>query len=329
MKRAVKVLFSLFIAAALFAGGVYFWGKVNYAATGPLREITTIVIPSGTGVKKIAQILQANGVIEYSWLFVAAARLESAHRNLKAGEYAFPARVSPSRALAILREGRTVVHQITIPEGLSTPEVIALLRATPTLSGAIQQAPSEGVLLPETYGYSLGDSRSGILERMRRARKKVLADLWATRPDGSLLSTPEDVVVLASIIEKETGRGAERARIAGVFHNRLRLGMRLQSDPTVAYGVSGGAIGGLGRALTRADLSIDNPYNTYRIKGLPPGPICNPGKATLQAALAPLKSKELYFVADGAGGHVFARNLKAHNRNAAKWRRLRDAAKKP
>ena len=328
MKRATQIFLALLLAAAIIAGGVYFWGKAAYVAAGPLVETTAVVIPSGAGVKTIAKILEKRGVVEYPWLFIFAARMESAHRKLKAGEYAFPAFVSTAGVLAILLEGRTIVHRITIPEGLSSRQIVDLLRAAKALSGDIRKIPPEGALLPETYDYSLGDARVGMLDRMRRARDKALAEIWAARPKTSLLSSPEQVIVLASIIEKETGRADERARISGVFHNRLRLGMRLQSDPTVAFGVTGGA-SVLGRALTRADLSADNPYNTYRVKGLPPGPICNPGKAAIAAAMAPLQTKELYFVADGAGGHVFAKNLRAHNRNAAKWRRLRDAAKKP
>jgi UPF0755 protein len=222
--------------------------------------------------------------------------------------------------LSLLREGRTVVRHLTIPEGLTTVEILALLDDAPGLSGD-RSPPAEGTLLPETYNYSWGDSRAGMMARMQKAMAETLAKLWASRAAGLPLATPEAAVTLASLVEKETALAAERPRVAGVFVNRLRLGMRLQSDPTVVYALTAGK-GPLGRELTRADLEVPSPYNTYRIDGLPPGPIANPGRAAIAAALQPLASRELYFVADGSGGHAFASTLEEHNRNVTRWRKL-------
>jgi UPF0755 protein len=256
-----------------------------------------------------------------------AVRLADPARPLKSGEYAFTARISQRDVLAMLQEGRTVVHRLTIPEGLTAAQVVARLQAAYGLAGEIGEMPKEGTLLPATYTYSWGDSRQGLLNWMSRGMQRTVESLWAERQADLPLNSPEDAIILASIVEKETAVPAERSRIAAVFLNRLRLGMRLEADPTVAYGV-GADTAPLGRPLTRADLRTAHPYNTYLVPGLPPGPIANPGKAALAAVLQPIKSDELYFVADGSGGHAFARSFEEHKDNVAKWRALsRDRAR--
>jgi UPF0755 protein len=224
--------------------------------------------------------------------------------------------------IALLVDGKTVKRKLTVAEGLTTHQVLTLIAGAEGLTGQISIRPGEGALLPETYFFSHGDTRLSIVARMAKARKEFLARAWSRRAQGVMLKSQDEAVILASIIEKETGRNGERARISAVFHNRLRRGMRLQSDPTVSYAITGPARV-LGRALTRRDLKTASPFNTYRIYGLPPMPIANPGRESIRAALHPSASKDLYFVADGKGGHAFARSLGQHNRNVAKWRRLK------
>ena len=325
MRRAVVrsslLLFVVLVVAAVAGIG---WGIDRFSAPGPLRAETTVVLPAGIGVSEIARRLHGAGVVDRPVLFRLGVRVAGRGGDLRAGEYAFAAGVSPLEVMEMLVAGRTVVRRITVPEGLTSAEVVALLQATGGLTGTVAAIPDEGTLLPETYHYSFGDSRAGLLGRMRAAMREVLADLWRRRGGDLPYSTPQDALVLASIVEKETGAPAERARVAGVFVNRLRRGMRLQSDPTVIYALSGGR-GPLKRPLTRADLAIDSPYNTYRIKGLPPTPIANPGRASIQAAMAPLATADLYFVADGSGGHAFAGTLHEHLRNVARLRRLQQS----
>jgi UPF0755 protein len=243
-------------------------------------------------------------------------------RALKAGEYEFPPRASYAEVLAQLGAGRTLTRFLTVPEGLTAVEVAALVNAAAAMQGAPSASPPEGSLLPETYDYRWGDNRAAMLQRMQAAMQATLAELWPRRAADVPLASPQEALILASIVEKETGIAAERRRVAGVFANRLRLGMPLQADPTVVYALTGGQAP-LGRALTRADWQVDSPYNTYRIRGLPPGPIANPGRAAIEAALNPEPHDYLYFVADGSGGHAFARSLAEHNRNVARWRAVR------
>jgi UPF0755 protein len=224
--------------------------------------------------------------------------------------------------MRLLQSGKTVVRRLTVVEGLTAVQVLSQIAATEGLVGPLPQSPGEGRMLPETYHFSYGHERSAMVSRMVRAMDETLAELWAGRAPGLPFRTPDEALVLASIIEKETGRDNERARIAAVFVNRLKKGMRLQSDPTVVYALTDGG-GPLARPLTRANLEIDHPYNTYVIDGFPPGPITNPGRASIAAALNPAETGELYFVADGNGGHVFAQTLQEHNRNAARWRQTR------
>ncbi|MDA0663094.1 MAG: endolytic transglycosylase MltG [Proteobacteria bacterium] len=321
MRRAGRIAIVLLIAATLAVSGIFIWGQKTFQRPGQLATEATVIVPRGAGLQRIATLLAEAGVIDRPLVFIVAARLKEQHLDLKAGEYAFAPGVSPAEALAQLREGRVVVHRLTVPEGLTSAQVARLLADTEGLIHDLKDIPAEGILLPETYDFIRDDRSSVLVDRMATAHARKLAALWQDRADGLPFSTPEEARVLASIVEKETGIAAERPRIAGVFINRLRRGMRLQSDPSVVYAVSAGA-GPLGRPLTLADLRIDNPYNTYKVSGLPPGPIANAGAAALAAVLQPAATDELYFVADGTGGHAFATTLREHNRNVAKWRRI-------
>ncbi len=307
---------ALVVAAA--AGGVAFWGALRMMAPGPLEHTETVVIPRGSGIEAIALTLGEAGVVDSPLLFAAGAKLTG---PLKAGEYAFPAGISIDGILEMMRQGRTVVRRFTVPEGLTSAQVVALLEKEPALAGEVKAVPKNGSLLPETYYYSYGDSRAALLERMERSMDQAVAEAWKGRDQNLPIETPQQALTLASIVEKETGVPAERAKVAGVFVNRLEAGMKLQSDPTVIFALTDGS-GELGRTLTRNDWKLESPYNTYHVTGLPPGPIANPGRASIQAALHPERHEYLYFVADGTGGHVFAKTLPDHNRNVAKWREV-------
>lgn len=322
MRRLLLVACVLALPTLIAAAGVAAYLVMTaFERPGPLAEEAVVLVPRGAGLSGIAGHLEQAGVIEDARVFEIVVRFEGTARSLKAGEYSFPAAVSMRDAMELLQSGRTVVHRITLPEGLTSHELIALLNAADGLAGEIDRVPPEGVLLPETYHYSRNDPRGDILDRIMAARDEVLGELWEQRAEGLPIASPEEAVVLASIVEKETGVAEERQLIAGVFINRLRKGMPLQSDPTVVYGITKGAAP-LGRLLTRKDLKTPSPYNTYTIKGLPPGPIANPGRAALAAVLSPAETEYLYFVADGSGGHAFAKTLQEHNRNVAKWRKI-------
>lgn len=310
----------LFLVACL-GGGAALWAVKAIEAPGPLGADRILVIERGSSLTEIAEQLERNGIISHALLFVGAAKVRGIGRALRAGEYRFPAGISIVGAIALLQSGQTFVRSVTIPEGLTVPQVLAILESESALSGVIGMKPPEGSLLPDTYHISLGDSRESLVERMRNAMTTVLADAWAEREPGVPLETPEDALILASIVEKETAVPDERPRVAGVFLNRLADGMRLQSDPTVVYALSDGT-GDLGRPLTRADWQVESPFNTYQVTGLPPSPIANPGRDSIRAVLAPEEHKYYYFVADGTGGHAFARTLAEHNRNVAAWRRV-------
>lgn len=319
MGRWLLRLVSLALSLAVVAGLAAAWGWSEFTRPGPLEQPVTVVVPRGAGLEGIAIRLAQAGVIGDTTLFAIAAKLTANTRALKAGEYRFPASISARAALDVIARGETVVRRITVAEGLSSVQVMALINDAEALEGTAE-LPPEGSLLPETYHYSWGDGRRDLVRRMRHSMDEAVERAWAARAADLPFETPREAVILASIVERETGLAAERPMVASVFVNRLKAGMRLQSDPTVAYGIAGGA--GLERPLTRDDLRAETPFNTYVISGLPPGPICNPGLSALQAVLQPAQTDYLYFVADGSGGHAFARTLAEHNRNVRAWRRL-------
>ena len=324
LRRFIAACLALVVLAVLAVGGGW-WLLGRYLdQPGPLAEEQVLDFPRGSGLASIATRLEAAGVIEDARLFRVATRVVGRDRRLRAGEFRIPANVSPRGVLDILESGQIVLHAMTIPEGLSTVEALAVVAAHPILVGDMpEDLPGEGELLPETYMFARGTTRVEIIERMQSDMARLLAELWEGRQEGLPLESPEEALILASIIEKETAVADEYGLVAGVFVNRLRRGMLLQTDPTAIYAITRGQ-GPLGRQLLRRDLEIDDPYNTYRYAGLPPGPIANPGRGALQAALDPTETDYLYFVADGTGGHAFARTLDEHNRNAARWRRIRD-----
>ena len=312
-----KLLLFLLILAALAGGGAWY-GWRTYQQPGPLAQPTPIVIPRG-GTEAIGQALVARGVLEDHRPFLAAVWLTRDQGPLRAGEFLFPAQASLEQVLEVLRRARPYQRRLTLPEGLTARQMTALIQQAEGLTGDLP-AIDEGELLPETYSYQWGDSRAALVRRATGAMQSTLDGLWKDRAANLPLATPREALVLASIVERETGRADERARVAGVFINRLRRNMPLQSDPTVAYAAADG--GDLGRPLSRADLDRDHPFNTYRVRGLPPGPIASPGVDSIRAVLQPMATTDLYFVADGTGGHAFAATLEEHNRNVAKWRAI-------
>jgi UPF0755 protein len=315
-RRRASRLGGLALILVLAAAGLAVW---SYSGPGPASKPIDVVLPKGGGVRRIAGALQDAGVIRSQTAFLVAARLTGAAGRLKAGEYEFAAGASTSSVLADIAAGRFVRRFVVVPEGWTSEMAAEALRAQPLLTGDVE-APPEGALLPDGYQYQRGEDRGEVLARMMKARDGLLAQLWSGRASDVPLKTPEEAVTLASIVEKETGVAAERPRVAAVFENRLRLGMKLESDPTIIYGISRGRP--LGRGLTRSEVDTPTPYNTYTTAGLPPTPIANPGRAALAAVLNPPKSDELYFVASGAGGHVFASTYAEHQANVAKWRAI-------
>jgi UPF0755 protein len=292
---------------------------------GPLGGPAIVVVPKGKGVASIAELLERHRVVASAFVFRAGVTLTGNQGRLRAGEYEFPAGVSPRGAMEVLTSGRTLVRKLTIPEGATTAQAIRILHSAYGLKGELPRTPEEGSLLPDTYHYSYGDQRHELVERMEQAMVEATTRLWPGRAKDVPLNSPQEAVILASIVERETAVGSERPLVAGVFVNRLKRGMALQSDPTVAYGVAvREAVPDrvLRRPLTRTDLDTPSPYNTYVNKGLPPFPIANPGQASLEAVMHPAATKALYFVADGNGGHVFASTLAEHNRNVRRWRRI-------
>ena len=303
----------------LLAGAAVGWLYLQLDAPGPLPEAATIVVPRGTEAE-VAEDLARSGLVAQPLLFRALALATSRRGALHAGEFPFPAHASLREVLTVLRTSRPVQHRVTIPEGRTAAQVATILDQADALTGP-PPVPAEGAVLPDTYNYERGATREQVMDRAQTGMDRALEAAWEARTPGSPLASKQDALVLASIVEKETGKASERPLIAAVFLNRLRLGMKLQSDPTVVYGASGG-LGSLGHPITRSELDHADPYNTYIIAGLPAAPICMPGIASIRAVTQPAATDALYFVADGTGGHVFARTQDDHLRNVARWREI-------
>jgi len=317
----VRFLFVMVLLAGVGAGGAYLWFQRAVEMPGPLQAPVTIVIEPRSGLSAIARQLAESGITAQPLITVLQARRTGQDRSLKPGEYRFDPGMNVIAVLDKLVRHDVVVRFVTIPEGLVTAEIKAILDGAQGLVGDVTAKIEDGDLMPETYRYEWGDKRDALVARMRSAREAALKELWDARAQDLPLNSPEEAVALASIVEKETGKPDERPRVAGVFINRLKRGMKLQSDPTVVYG-----LGRTGDTITYADLERPTPFNTYVIPGLPPSPICHPGRAALAAVLNPMASEELYFVADGTGGHAFAASLDEHNRNIAHWRQVQRAS---
>lgn len=315
---AGNALITVFILLAVAIGFGLMIGKQRFEAPGPLMSEKIVNIPRG-GVRDIADQLVREGVIDDPKIFMAGVFVLKASGDLKAGEYQFNKQASLRQVVETIVEYRVVQHPITIPEGLTSEQIIARLLENDVLTGNIKEIPREGTLLPDTYNFPRGFSRERIIQLMQQGHQRVLKEIWERRSPDLPLKSPEQLVVLASIVEKETGRPEERTRVASVFVNRLKQKMKLQSDPTIIYGLVGGK-GNLGRPLLRSEIDQPTSYNTYVIDGLPPAPIANPGRASLEAAANPARTKELYFVADGTGGHVFSDNYEQHQKNVARLR---------
>jgi UPF0755 protein len=324
MLSALSGLLSLLVVAGLAT----FFGvaMVDRQASepGPLAADKVVAIPKGTGTGEMAELLTREGVIDHPFLFNLYAWVNRQRGQLKAGEFLFKARASLDETIGTLIEGRAILHAFTVPEGLTSDQIVARINENDILAGAVQETPREGTLLPDTYKFERGMTRQQLVGVMQAKQREILNQIWARRSPDLPIKTPQELVILASIVEKETGRADERTRVAGVFINRLAKRMKLQSDPTIVYGLVGGK-GTLGRGILRSEIEKATPYNTYVVEGLPPGPIANPGRAALEAVANPSRTKEVYFVADGTGGHAFAETLDQHQRNVVRWRQLERA----
>ena len=325
-----SVLTALMMVIAI-TGGLGFFLYAQFEAPGPLETAKSFVVPKGEGRLDISARLEKDGVIPNRWSFTVGQMLNASfgtrkNSELKAGAYEFKKNVSMREVVDILTEGRTAAAKLTIPEGLTSQQIVERLKAAESLTGEITQIPAEGTLLPDTYVFNRGTTRQDLIDRMLAEQTKLLTAAWEKRAATVPFQTMQQAVIMASIVEKETGKSDERDRVAAVFVNRLRKNMRLQSDPTIIYGIAGGQ-GPLGRPILRSDIDQKTAYNTYQIDGLPPTPIANPGRLAIEATLNPAQTNDLYFVADGSGGHAFSENLKDHNAAVANWRRIEREAK--
>lgn len=319
---AGNAVFTILLLAMLGGGGAFFYVKSATEAPGPLAEDKIVNIPKTAGTNDISDLLLREGVTDASrWAFLGSVMALKARGELKAGEYLFVKRASLRDVIETMVSGKVVQHTLTIPEGLTSEQIVARLTENEILAGTVKEIPREGTLLPETYKFERGTSRNTVIERMQAAQRRALNEIWERRNPDILVKSPEQLVTLASIVEKETGRADERSRVAAVFTNRLRQRMKLQSDPTIIYGLVGGR-GTLGRPIRRSEIQQPTPYNTYVIEGLPPGPIANPGRASLEATANPARTRELFFVADGTGGHTFTEKYDEHQKNVVKLRAL-------
>jgi UPF0755 protein len=318
---AGNAVFTVLILVAVIIAGGFFLGKHRFEEPGPLAEDKVVNIPPRSGIRDIADLLVKEGVIDHYLTFIAGSLLAKTHDELRFGEYQFAKQASLHDVLNTLVSNKVVQHQVTVAEGLTSEQIVQRLLEADMLAGNIREIPREGSLLPESYRFPRGTPRDQVILRMQQAQKRIIQEVWDHRAPDLPLRTQEQLVTLASIVEKETGRADERSRIAAVFVNRLKQRMKLQSDPTIIYGLVGGK-GTLGRPILRSEIEQPTPYNTYVIEGLPPGPIANPGRAALEAVANPARTKELYFVADGAGGHSFSESLDQHQRNVSRLRAL-------
>src|SRR5437764_260303 len=325
---AGNAIFTIILVIALAGGLAWSFGKHKFEAAGPLDREKIVNIPRGLGLREIADLLARENVIDQPWVFIGGVLVLKAKDELKYGEYKFGKQITLRETIETIVEGKVVQHAFTIPEGLTSEQIVARLAEVDFLAGNIREVPKEGTLLPETYNFPRGTTREQAIQRMQQTHRRVLQEIWDRRSPDIPVKTPEALVTLASIVEKETGRPDERSRVAAVFINRLRQRIKLQSDPTIIYGLVGGK-GTLGRPIMRSEIEQPTPYNTYVVEGLPPGPIANPGRASLEAAANPARTKEIYFVADGTGAHAFAENLAQHQQNVARLRQFEQQARSP
>jgi len=315
-----NAVFTVLVLILIVVGGAVVVGKSRLEAPGPLQEDKIVNIPPRSGLLDIADLLTREGVIDaHRFVFIGGVLALKARSDLKAGEYLFPKQASVKDVVETIVEGKVVQHQVTIPEGLTSEQIVARLLENDVLSGNIRDVPREGSLLPDSYHFNRGFTREQVIQRMRQAQERLVREVWERRNPDLPLKTPDQLVILDSIIEKETSKPEERTRIAAVLTNRLKQKMKLQSDPTIIYGLVFGK-GALGHPLTKSEIAQSTPYNTYVIDGLPPGPIANPGRSSIEAAANPARTKELYFAADGTGGHAFAETYDQHLKNVARLR---------
>ncbi len=321
LRAMLTTLFTMLMVVVVAAGGLFYYASQEFNSTGPLSDDTIIMVRTGMGSTSIARWLERKGAITNNLIFLSGLYFHKANGKLKAGEYLFKKTASMNDIMQQLIAGRSIMHKFTVPEGLTSLQIVERLKTDPILVGELSYTPQEGELLPETYVFQRGMTREDLLAKMKAAQKKLLDQLWPKRAAELPMKTRKEALILASIVEKETGVPGERPRVASVFINRLKKSIRLQSDPTIIYGLVGGK-GPLGHPIRRSELNKKTPYNTYQIDGLPPTPIANPGKAAIAAVLNPLVTKDIYFVADGTGGHVFAETLAQHEKNVANWRKI-------
>ena len=321
---AGNLMLTIVFLLTIAAGVGFVVGKQRFDLPGPLASEKVVNIPRG-GIRDTAELLMREGVIDQPYLFIAGAMMLKASEDLKYGEYQFTKNASLRDVVETIIEGKVVQHNFTMAEGLTSDQIVQRLIENDVLSGNIREILHEGTLLPETYRFTRGTTREQMIQRMQQAQRRAIQEVWDRRMADLPIRSVEQLVVLASIVEKETGKPEERTRVAAVFVNRLKQKMKLQSDPTIIYGLVGGK-GSLGRPILRSEIDQPTPYNTYVIDGLPPGPIANPGRASLEAAANPARTKEIFFVADGTGGHAFADNYEQHQKNVARLRVIEQQA---